>query len=78
MNKYCYKTLYKNFLKRKKIYNATNTFGLALFSILLYEKNRTKKREWYIRPVNTLKEYEKLWKGCPFKDDFSNEQRSDL
>ena len=78
MNKYGYKILYKTFCKRKKLSNATNTFGLALFLILLHEKHKNKKREWYIGPVKTLREYEKLWKNCPFKDDFSNEQRSDL
>lgn len=28
---------------------------------------------WHIDDVKTLKEYERLWKGCPFKEDFKGD-----
>ena len=51
--------------KIKKIKIITNTYNLALF------ENQLNNNTLTILPVKNLKEYKKLWKGCPFKDNLS-------
>lgn len=73
--KYGYKVCYRKYGKsRLKIFCVTNSYDLAVWHVRWYEREPPPKLEkpiWYIREVKTLKEYEKLWKGCPFKDDLS-------
>lgn len=73
-NKYGYKVCYTKIGKRReKLYLVTNTFDLAEWYIRWYEREpppKLKDVKWQIYEVKTLKEYEKLWKGCPFKDNF--------
>ena len=67
-NPYGYKLCYSYNTKKRKIYEKlyTNTLDLALF-----EKNRCEKKclikkiTWYILPIKK-KEYNKIWKDCPF------------
>lgn len=78
-NKYGYKLCYRANNKRKlKIHKITNTLDLALFEIQRnkYVKifNRHSKTKlinpvWHLLEVKNKKEYNKLYKGCPFKDD---------
>ena len=80
-NKYGYKVCYKEFGKRKmKIYLVTNTLDSAIWNVRWYEshpmldrknKHLLNKPIWHIMAIKDLREYEKLWKGCPFKDDLS-------
>lgn len=51
--------------KHRRIKAVTNTYNLALFI------NKLHKSCLLILPVKNVKEYNKLWKGCPFKDDLS-------
>lgn len=80
-NKYGYKISYKELGKRKaKLYLAINTLDGAIWNIRRYQtttqynKKTMKKLNkpfWFLEKVKNLKEYNKLWKGCPFKDDLS-------
>ena len=80
-NKYGYKVCYQELGKTKlKIYLVTNTFDSAVWEVRWYENHAMKDRLdnhiikqpiWHILEVETKKEYNKLWKGCPFKDDLS-------
>ncbi len=74
-NKYGYKVCYVEKGKNKvKVYMATNTYDLALWFVRWYEREpppKLRNPKWEIQEVKTLKEYEKLWRGCPFKDDLS-------
>lgn len=74
-NKYGYKVMYEE-NKKKKQYLVTNSLELALWEIENYLKLAPYKKitlplnpVWHLDAVKTLKEYNKLWKGCPFKDD---------
>lgn len=73
--KYGYKVCYRELGKAKlKIFLVTNSFDLAVWHIRWYEREPPPEiinPIWEIREVKTLKEYERLWKGCPFKDDLS-------
>lgn len=74
-SKYGYKVCYTELGKsRMKLYLITNTLDSALWSIRWYEREpprKLKNPEWSIQEIKTKIEYEKLWKGCPFKDDLS-------
>lgn len=74
-NKYGYKVCYRNFGKTKlKIFLVANSYDLAKWLIRWYERKpppKLKNPEWEIQEVKTKNEYERLWKGCPFKDDLS-------
>lgn len=74
-NKYGYKVCYREYRKSKlKIFLVTNTWDLAKQNVRWYEQEpppKLKNPLWEIQEIKTLKEYEKLWKGCPFKDDLS-------
>ena len=80
-NKYGYKISFREFGKRKaKLYLAINTLDGAIWNIRRYQtttqynKKTMKKLNnpfWFLEKVKNLKEYNKLWKGCPFKDDLS-------
>lgn len=74
-NNYGYKVCYREYGKtRLKVYLVTNTFDGAVWHVRWYEHNPPTKLTnplWEIHKVTTLKEYERLWKGCPFKDDLS-------
>ncbi len=74
-NEYGYKVCYKEYGKTKlKLFLVTNTLDLANWHIRWYEREpppKLKNPQWEIQEVKTKIEYEKLWKGCPFKDDFS-------
>ena len=70
-NKYGYKVLYKEPYKKLKLKLVTNSYQLALWEIEDYIKQSKIRKQWYLYPVKDLQEYEKLWKGCPFKDDLS-------
>lgn len=81
-NKYGYKVCYQEFGKKKlKIYLITNTFDSAIWNIRWYEihpqfdrfdNHKLINPTWHLFEIETKKEYEKLWKGCPFKDSFSS------
>ncbi len=74
-NKYGYKVCYREYGKTKiKVFLVTNSFDLANWHIRWYEQKpppKLKNPQWEIQEVKTKNEYEKLWKGCPFKDDLS-------
>ncbi len=74
-NKYGYKVCYREYGKTKlKVFLVTNSFDLADWHIRWYEQKpppELNNPQWEIQELETLKEYEKLWKGCPFKDDLS-------
>lgn len=74
-NKYGYKLCYRELGKTKlKLYLITTSLDLILWHIRWYEREPPPNLInpiWVIQEVETLKEYEKLWKGCPFKDDLS-------
>lgn len=74
-NKYGYKVCYKEYGKtRLKIYLVTNTLDGAIWSVRWYKRDppiKVNNPQWKIFEVKTLNEYEKLWKGCPFKDDLT-------
>ncbi len=74
-NKYGYKVCYKEYGKTKlKLFLVTNSLDLAIWHIRWYEREpppKLKHPQWEIQEVKTKTEYEKLWKGCPFKDDLS-------
>lgn len=74
-NKYGYKVCYKEYGKtRLKVYLVTNTLDGAIWNVRWYKRDpppRVNNPLWEIQEVTTRKEYEKLWKGCPFKDDLS-------
>ena len=74
-NKYGYKVCYKEYGKTKlKVFLVTNSFDLAIWHVRWYEREpptKLKSPQWEIQEVKTKNEYEKLWKGCPFKDDLS-------
>lgn len=74
-NKYGYKVCYRTYGKIKtKVFLVTNTLDLAKWHVRWYEREPPPKvtnPQWEILEVETIKEYEKLWKGCPFKDDLS-------
>lgn len=67
--KYGYKVCYKELEKSKlKLFLVTNSFDLAVWHVRWYEREpppKVRTHEWEIREVKTLKEYERLWKGCP-------------
>ena len=75
-NKYGYKLCYKNKGNKKlHIYVITNTFDLANFEMQMcikYPKqveqsnNTIRGPTWKIIPIKHKKEYQKLWKNCPF------------
>ena len=81
INKYGYKISYQECGKRKiKIYLVTNTLNSAIWNIRWYQTTPQFDRKdnhlidkpfWFLEKVKNLKEYNKLWKGCPFKDDLS-------
>ncbi len=75
-NKYGYKVCYREYGKSKfKVYLVTNRLGSAIWHIRWYEReppSKLRKPEWEVKEVRTLKEYTKLWKGCPFSDDLSS------
>ena len=72
MNDYGYKVCYKRQGKSKlKLYLVTNTYDLAEWHIRWYESHSPPEKTlegviWVIKPVTTLKEYQRLWEGCPF------------
>ena len=78
-NKYGYKVCYEEQEKDKlKVHLVTNNFDLAILELNDYVKNPQvdrkdkhiiKNPKWHLFEVKTSKEYNKLWKGCPFKDD---------
>ena len=78
-NKYGYKLCYEEQEKNKlKVHLVTNNFDLAIWEIENYlkypqidkkDKHIIKNPKWHLFEVKTSKEYNKLWKGCPFKDD---------
>ena len=74
-NKYGYKVCYKEYGKTKlKVFLVTNSIDLAIWHVRWYEREpptKLKSPQWEIQEVKTKNEYEKLWKGCPFKDDLS-------
>lgn len=77
-SKYGYKVLYRELDGTKyKIYLVTNSLENALWNIRWYEYNTKENNKsiknltWYLEEIKTLKEYKKLWKGCPFSDDLS-------
>ena len=74
-NKYGYKVCYRELGKTKlKLFFVTNSLDLAEWHIRWYEREPPAKLhypKWEIYEVKTLQEYERLWKGCPFKDDIS-------
>jgi len=74
-NKYGYKVCYRELGKTKlKLFFVTNSLDLAIWHIRWYEREppaKLRSPKWEIYEVKTLQEYEKLWKGCPFKDDLS-------
>lgn len=77
-SKYGYKVLYRELDGTKyKIYLVTNSLENALWNIRWYGYNTNKNNKsiknltWYLEEIKTLKEYKKLWKGCPFSDDLS-------
>lgn len=75
-NKYGYKVCYRE--KGKigyKVHLVTNRLEGAVWNARWFEirpqKNRKdnhllKNPKWQIFEIKTKKEYEKLWKGCPF------------
>ncbi len=73
--KYGYKVCYTELGKsRIKVFLVTNTFDSALWNVRWYEREppkTLKDPKWQIHEIKTKNEYEKLWKGCPFKDDLS-------
>jgi hypothetical protein len=79
-NKYGYKISYREFGNTKlKIYLVTNTLDGAIWNIRWYENHPQQDRldkhylrnpTWFLDEVKTKTEYNKLWKGCPFKEDF--------
>ena len=72
--KYGYKVSYTELGKKKiKIYLVTNSLTGAIWNIRLYTKNshRIFKPFLFLEKIKDIKEYNKLWKGCPFKDDLS-------
>lgn len=81
-NKFGYKVCYQeNNKPKQKVHLVTNSFILASMELrdyLIYpqydrkDKHRLLNPKWHIYEVKTKNEYEKLWKGCPFKDSFSD------
>lgn len=77
-NKYGYKVSYEE-NKKKKQYLLINKLDGALWEIENYKALQKYHTHitlppnpiWHIDDVKTLREYEKLWAGCPFKEDFS-------
>ena len=78
-NKYGYKVCYRELGKSKlKLFLITNTFDLPVWHVRWYKRDPPHKINnplWEIHEVTTRKEYEKLWKCCPFKDDLNNFNR---
>ena len=74
-SKYGYKVCYKELGKDKyKIFLATNSFESAVWHIRWCERKpppKLKNPSWEVCEIKTKKEYDRLWKGCPFKDDLS-------
>ena len=78
-NKYGYKVCYQEKQDKKlKVHLVTNSFDLAIWGLKDYlkypqrdriDKHIIKNPKWHLFEVKTSKEYNKLWKGCPFKDD---------
>ena len=61
--------------KRKRTYIVTNSYQLALMELNYCQRYPQRKRKtnnpireptWYILPVKTLREYNNLWRDCPF------------
>lgn len=81
-NKYGYVLGYKEFdYERLKIYSITRSFYSIIWTLNWYQSHPfydkydnhlILKPIWHINDVKSLKEYNKLWEGCPFKDDLSN------
>lgn len=70
-NKYGYKVMYQKPDNKLKIKLVTNSYQLALWELEEYIKKLKLIKTWYLYPIKDLEEYEKLWEGCPFKDDLS-------
>lgn len=78
-NKYGYKVCYEEYKNNKlKLHLVTNSFDLAVWEIGNYHKYPQRDRKdnhllinpiWHLLEVKNINEYNKLWKGCPFKDD---------
>ena len=68
-NPYGYKLCYSYNKNKRRLYEFryTNTYDLALFEKKHCEKiyNLFNKITWYILPIKK-KEYNKIWKDCPF------------
>lgn len=75
-NIYAYKVCYiEKGSKRKQTHIVTNSYQLALIELAYCQKHPQRKRKsnkpirdptWYLLPVRTLKEYNNLWRDCPF------------
>lgn len=80
-NKYGYKINYSENGKHKiKLYLVINTLDGAIWNIARYQSTPQYNRKnnqliqnpfWFLEKIKDIKEYNKLWKGCPFKDDLS-------
>lgn len=68
--KYGYKVCYKEYGKtRLKLYLVTNSFETALWHIRWCEEKpppKIKNPRWIISKIKTFKEYNEMWKDCPF------------
>lgn len=83
-NKYGYKISFEK--NKKKIqYLLINRLDGAIWEIENYKElqkyhthiNLPLNPIWHIDDVKTLKEYERLWKGCPFKENFNKGENND-
>jgi len=83
-NKYGYKVSFER-NKRKIQYLLINRLDGAWWEVKNYEKlqkyypNITlpPKPIWHIDDIKTLREYNKLWKDCPFKEEFTKGENND-
>ena len=82
--KYGYKiSLKKLTYKKPKIYLLINTLEGAIWNIRWYQNKPEYQKNkyiiytqfWFLEKIKGWKEYNKYWKDCPFKDDFSQLKR---